>query len=104
MPKAAISVTLEQDNLLWLRSQTAVAGRRSLSETLDQLVTGARQSGRVPGAEPRSVVGTIDINPDDPDLAEADGFVRGLFRRSTGRPMAANRSPRRAPARTRRRG
>ena len=39
MPKRAVSVTLETDNLLWLRGQARGAPRRSLSEVLDRLVT-----------------------------------------------------------------
>ena len=103
MPKTAISVTLERDNLLWLRSQTAVAKRRSLSETLDQIVSDARQGGRAAGGASRSVVGTVDVNPDDPDLADADVYVRELVSRSTRRPFVARETPARDGARPRKR-
>lgn len=98
-------MTLDRDNLLWLRSQTAAARRRSVSETLDRIVTDARQGGRVAAAAIRSVVGTVDVNPDDPDLVEADGYVRDVFRRSTRRPLVARPTPPHdARPRTRRRG
>lgn len=87
MPKHALSITLDQDNLLWLRAQTAAAKGRSLSETLDRLITDARQAGRVGAHTVRSVVGTVDINGDDPDLETADAYVRGLFERSARQPF-----------------
>ena len=45
MSKQAISVTLSPDNLVWLRGRALVAGRISLSEFLDRLVTRARTGG-----------------------------------------------------------
>src|SRR6185295_3813231 len=104
VPKTAISVTLERDNLVWLRSQTATARRRSVSETLDRIVTDARRSGRVADAAIRSVVGTIDLNPDDPDLAKADRYVREIFDASTGRPARITETRTRARARQGTRG
>ncbi len=62
--KQAISVTLGADNVTWLKGRAGAGGVRSVSEFLDQLVTAARQSGRVGPAT--SVVGTIDIDPSDP--------------------------------------
>ena len=87
MPKTALSITLDQDNLLWLRAQTVAARGKSLSDTLDQLVTAARQAGQVAEGSVRSVAGTIDISDDDPDLAGADQYVRSLFE-SIGPPAA----------------
>ena len=46
MAKQAISVTLDADNLTWLKGRAGAAGLRSVSELLDQLVTAARESGR----------------------------------------------------------
>jgi hypothetical protein len=103
MPKLPLSVTLDQENLLWLRAQTAAARRRSLSETLDQLVTDARRSGRVAEGAIRSVLGTIDITDDDPDLLEADLYVREQFARSARQPFAAKESRGEAPAAPKRR-
>jgi hypothetical protein len=105
MPKLPLSVTLDQDNLLWLRSQTTAA-KRSLSETLDQLVTEARLAGRVPEGSVRSVVGTVDITGDDPLLSGADDYVRGLFDASVRRPILVRETPPRyrKPSRGRRRG
>jgi hypothetical protein len=45
MPKKGISVTLQDDNLLWLKGRTVAVKGRSLSETLDDLVTAARTGG-----------------------------------------------------------
>jgi hypothetical protein len=64
MAKQAISVTLEADNLTWLKGRAGAAGLRSVSELLDRLVTAARASGRVGPA--RSVVGTNDLDASDP--------------------------------------
>jgi len=95
MSKRAVSVTLEEENLTWLRGRALVAGRRSLSATLDRLITQARE-GRgptVPGA--RSVVGTVAIAESDPELKGADDELRTLFQRSLGR---RRRSPSRRTA------
>jgi hypothetical protein len=93
MPKKGISVTLEDDNLLWLKSRTVALKGRSLSETLDDLVTAARTSGEVPVNAIRSVVGTLDIAADDPDLKDADAYLSGLIRSSLSRPFLAREEP-----------
>lgn len=85
MSKQAISVTLETDNLVWLKGRAGATGLRSVSELLDRLVTAARQSGDV--GPSRSVVGTIDIDPSDPLLERADEAVRYVFESSLGRPL-----------------
>jgi hypothetical protein len=85
MPKQAISVTLDADNLTWLKGRASATGARSVSELLDQLVRSARASGRV--GPSRSVVGTIDIADSDPWLEGADDEVRGLFEASLRRPL-----------------
>jgi hypothetical protein len=85
MSKQAISVTLEADNITWLKGRVGAGGLRSVSELLDQLVVTARQSGRV-GAS-KSVVGTIDIDPGDPSLQGADTAVRNMFDASVRRPL-----------------
>ncbi len=84
MAKQAISVTLDADNLTWLKGKAGAGGVRSVSELLDQLVTAAREGGRI--GPSRSVVGTIDIAPDDPMLDGADEVVRGLYETSLRRP------------------
>lgn len=85
MGKLAISVTLEADNITWLKGRAGAAGLRSVSELLDHLVAEARQSGR--GGPSRSVVGTIDVDPGDPGLEDADAAVRYVFDASLRRPM-----------------
>jgi hypothetical protein len=85
MSKQAISVTLDADNVTWLKGRAGATGLRSVSELLDRLVTAARQSGDV--GPSRSVVGTIDIDPGDPLLERADEAVRYVFESSLGRPL-----------------
>jgi hypothetical protein len=74
MSKKAISVTLEPENLLWLRARAAALGCRSISQMLDRLIIDARKQTPV-----ESVVGTIRLDPSDPDLLDADAAVRALF-------------------------
>jgi hypothetical protein len=104
MAKQAISVTLDAENLTWLKGRAGASGIRSVSELLDQIVSAARASGHV-GAS-RSVVGTIDIDPGDPSLEHADAALRTLFDASLRRPLMVKESPARyrIPTRTRRRG
>jgi hypothetical protein len=90
MNKAAISVTLDPDNLRWLRGRAAAEGLRSVSEFLNRLVTAARTRGHSSGR--RSVVGSIEIAPEDPALDTADQLIRGLFAASLGREMAVRES------------
>ena len=84
MPKQAISVTLRDDNLLWLRGRSRASGHRSVSETLDRLIADARAGVRASDAARRSVKGTIRIVSGDPSLARADALVRALFRTGGG--------------------
>lgn len=86
MTRRAISVTLESDNVTWLKGRAGATGE-SVSELLDQIVTGARQGGRCGDA--RSVMGTIDIDASDPLLEVADAAVRSVFDTSLGRLLAA---------------
>lgn len=106
MPKKAISVTLDADNLVWLKGQAGAAGMRSVSDLLDRLVAQARGAG--PIAPARSVVGTIDIGGDDPRLEYADAAVRQLFDASLKRPTVVKEvSPEygaRLPRKKKRRG
>jgi hypothetical protein len=104
MNRRAISVTLDGDNLTWLKGRTGAAGIRSVSELLNQIVTAARQQGT--GAA-RSVAATIDIDAADPRLDRADAAVRAIFGESIGRPFLAKETPAARPRRSkvaRRRG
>jgi hypothetical protein len=85
MTKRAISLTLDSDNVTWLKGRAGAAGLRSVSQLVDNLVTDARRAGR--GGPSRSVVGTIDIDPADPFLEGADAAVRAVYERSLGRPL-----------------
>lgn len=89
MPKSPVSVTLDADNLLWLKGQTASGKRRSLSDTLDALVTAARTGAHSGGAS-RSVVGTVDIAADDPGLDQADAYVRRDLEASLARGLTVH--------------
>ena len=102
--RKAISVTLTADNVVWLRAQASASARGSLSEVLDRLVTDARAAGRTELAAVRSVVGTIDLPDDDEGLDGADTYVRGLFDKSTRRPMLVRERAPRSSGRSSRRG
>ena len=89
MAKKAVSLTLGESNLLWLQAAAQRRGVRSMSELVDRLITSARASGA--DATPQSVVGTIDIDPADPDLEAADAAVRDLFADSLRRPFVVRK-------------
>jgi hypothetical protein len=95
-----ISVTIDEDNLLWLKAQAAATEKGSVSDVLDRLVRDARLMGRTDAI--RSVVGTVDLP--DGDLDAADTHVRSMFARSLGRPMIARERPPRSVSAARRRG
>lgn len=82
-----ISVTIHEDNLLWLRAQAAATAHDNVSAVLDRLVTEARTEGRSAAGAIRSVAGSIDLPADDPDLEQADAYVRGVMDSSLRRPM-----------------
>jgi len=90
MARHPISVTLEADNLTWLKGRAGAAGE-SVSELLDQLVTAARHAGAVAGT--RSVAGTIDIDAADPGLERADEAVRAVYQNSIRRPLLVRDEP-----------
>ena len=91
MNKQAVSVTLAADNLLWLQAQALSRRSRSLSATLDEILSQARNSS--PARPRRSVVGTLGIDESDPDLLRADEAMRDLFRSSLGRTRNKSRQP-----------
>jgi hypothetical protein len=90
MKKEAISVTLSADNLVWLRARSVAERNRSVSETLDRLVTTARSGVDGRPAAVRSVAGSVRIDDRDPDLSTADALVRDLFARSLTRTGAGD--------------
>lgn len=107
MSKKAVSLTLDEANLLWLKGRGY--GHGNLSAAVDDLITAARAGrlGTLPAV--RSVVGTIDLAADDPQLARADRAVRDLFAASLGRPFRVSEAgapyePVRPRKRSRRRG
>jgi hypothetical protein len=102
--RKAVSVTLREENLLWLRAQAAATPRGSLSEVLDGLVAEARHAGRGEPGAIRSVVGSIDLPEDDPTLEQADGDIRELFAASARRPLLVKERGRVSTPRRGRRG
>jgi hypothetical protein len=103
MAKEPVSVTLGRENLLWLRGRAARNKRRSLSDTLDEIVTAARLGGQVSGSI-KSVIGTIDIAADDPDLERADQYVRGEFEAAPSTPLTGHEEKVRSGKKKPRRG
>jgi hypothetical protein len=97
--RKAISITLTEENLLWLRGQAAKSSKGSVSEVLDAVVREARVAGRIDPSTVRSVAGTIDLPEDDPGLEQADGHIRSIFATSAKRPMLVRERAPRVPAR-----
>ena len=85
MARRAVSVTLDEVNLTWLRGRAHATAEGNVSEALDRLLTEARSGGR--RAAVRSAVGLVTIPPDDPDLSKAKAAVRELFEESLSRPL-----------------
>jgi hypothetical protein len=83
MAKKAVSITLDESNLIWLKGR----GHGNLSAAIDDLITAARAGRLGVAATARSVVGTIDIAADDPGLDRADEVIRQLFSESLARPL-----------------
>ncbi len=90
MSKKAVSLTLDEINLLWLRGRGY--GRGNLSAAVDDLITEARTGRLGKALAVRSIVGTIDLPADDPLLERADEAVRDLFAASLARPTRVRES------------
>ena len=73
--------------MLWLRGQARQSGKGSMSELLDRILTEARSAGWTEVGALRSVVGTIDLTEDDPNLESADAYIRTVFAQSVRQPM-----------------
>ena len=84
MPKKAVSLTLDEGNLLWLRGRGY--GRGNLSAVVDELITEARAGRLGETMTIRTVVGSIDLAADDPLLEWADAAIRDRFTASLSRP------------------
>jgi hypothetical protein len=101
--KKAVSLTIEEANLLWVKGQ-ATARDGNVSSVVDELITEARRGGRQRPGSVRSVVGTIDLPDDDPDLLRADEHIRSVYERSLRRPVLAKERSARFSVRAKRRG
>jgi hypothetical protein len=101
--KKAVSITLDQANVLWLKGQAAATPGGTVSAVIDRILTDARLAGRS-AAPHRSIVNSIDLPGDDPDLSRADAYIGSLVTASLRRPLLVKET--RAPykARGRRRG
>lgn len=91
MPKKALSVTLDETNVLWLKARARISSANNVSEELDKLITAARfGKGRtVPAVT--SAVGMVDLS-DDPNLEKADAAVRAGFDEWLARASLMNES------------
>jgi hypothetical protein len=96
--KKPISITVEAENLMWLKGQAAVRTKGNVSELIETLIRDARTGGQMDPAAITSVVGSIDL-PDDDALGEADSYVKAMFERSLTRPMLVRETPPKRPAR-----
>jgi hypothetical protein len=85
MSKKAVSLTLDESNVLWLRGRGY--GRGNLSAAVDELITEARTGRLGKTMTVRTVVGSIDLPADDPLLERADPAVGDLFKASLSRPL-----------------
>jgi hypothetical protein len=78
MSKKAISVTIEADNLLWLKARTRATGSRSISAVLDDMVTGVRKAA----GPVTSIVGWVSFPEGEAGLRRGKKDIRELFDRS----------------------
>ncbi|MFM8532299.1 MAG: hypothetical protein ACKOEC_01690 [Acidimicrobiia bacterium] len=78
MPKKAMSVTLDEMNVRWLKGRARVSSGGNVSEELDKLITAARfgKGGAAPALT--SVVGMVDLSA-DPNLERADAALREMW-------------------------
>jgi hypothetical protein len=93
MNKHALSVTLEPENLLWLKARVRARKLRSISAALDEVLSVARNAS----SPPRSVVGTVQLPHGEAGLERGGRELRALFE-------ASLKSGRRAAGQRRRRG
>ena len=97
-----ISITIDVENLLWLKGQALASVRGTVSGVIDQMITEARHGRARPGTI-RSVKGSVRIPGDDPELKHARDDMRALFEASLSRSLTgpaasrAARGRRRAP-------
>ena len=83
MSSKTVSFDLDPANLLWLEARALASGNQSLSKILNEVLERVRNGGQTKAV--RSVRGTIRLPESDPDLENAKGAVRELFRQSIER-------------------
>ena len=91
MPKKALSVTLDQANVAWLKGRARLAGG-NVSDALDKLVTHARTGRGALTTANSSVVGMVDLS-DDPSLTKAADAVRDGFAEYLSRQFEVHEDP-----------
>jgi hypothetical protein len=96
MSKEPASVTLGRANLVWLRGRAARTKRRSLSDTLDAIVTAARLGGHATGAI-RSVVSTATLRTMTRRLGRGRSVCPRAVRRVLRETADASRGPAAGP-------
>ncbi len=99
MPKKALSVTLDQANVVWLKGRARLAGG-NVSDALDKLVTHARAGRGALAAVNSSVVGMVNLS-DDPSLTNAAAAVRDGFAEYLSRQFEVHEDPPTASPRSR---
>lgn len=100
MPKKAVSVTLDEANVVWLKGRARLSGG-NVSDALDKLVTNARTGrGAALAAANTSVVGMVDLSG-DPLLKAADAAVRDGFAEYLSRSFEVHEDPPKAGRRAR---
>jgi hypothetical protein len=88
-----ISVTLDEENLLWLRAVAVASAQGNLSRALDRILREARLARRADVGGGRSVQGTIGPVPDDSELEKAAEEIRAMFESSASRALVARERP-----------
>jgi hypothetical protein len=101
MPKKAVSVTLDEANVLWLKGRARLSGG-NVSDALDKLITSAR-TPRGGVAATSSVMGMVDLS-DDPLLEQADAAVRAWFDDYLAKPLEVHEDPPKAARAKKKRG
>jgi hypothetical protein len=95
-----ISITIGVENLLWLKGQALATASGTVSGVIDQIITEARQGRARPGTI-RSVVGSVRIPDDDPEMIQAKDDVRALVEASLSRSLTGPAASRTGHARRR---
>lgn len=92
MSNQSISIRLNPDNLLWLKSKALTSKAESLSDALNTVLNRVRSDPRKTEGSEMLFEAKARISEADPDLREADAAIRELFRGSLERTVETLRS------------